>query len=658
MESRNGSLLKINHFTLALWLTVVGAGAAQRAQAQKPSTPAVRPAAASADKASTAAATDNSAATPGIGIIYGRGTAYTIPIFTSTHVIQNSLVTQTGNGITVNGTVGAVSFSGDGSGLSNVNASTLGGVGASSFAQQGASNNFTADQTITGNLNLTGYINSAFSFQGNLTDQNGQEGANVLGGFVGNSAFAGNSIAPGTIGATIGGGGGAYDPSLLPRHPARKKIPRRSGSGVDSLRNPFARRSPLQSSSEQSAETEQEPPPGLISGGNSVTNNPITPCCPSWATIAGGLRNTASGFAATVGGGFGNTSSGNYSTVAGGDVNSASAQETTVAGGTGNAASDVDSTVGGGYQNTASGFGDGYGSSTVAGGYQNTASGDDSTVGGGYQNTASGNSSEVSFIDIGKATVAGGLSNTASGNLSTIGGGGANTASGDLATVSGGGSPTGVGYGENTASGYASMVPGGSYNSAAGEFSFAAGCFAIANYASSFVWNGSNTCVGVQDTAASQFVAAAPGGFYFYTSQNGSLGSGATLPSGSGSWSSLSDRNAKANFLAIDPSSLLKKLAAMPVATWNYKTQDDSIRHLGPTAQDFHEAFGLGEDDKHISTVDAEGVALAGIQALYQTVTVLQRNLAELRSTIADKDQQIAELRERLSHVEESAGRN
>ena len=38
---------------------------------------------------------------------------------------------------------------------------------------------------------------------------------------------------------------------------------------------------------------------------------------------------------------------------------------------------------------------------------------------------------------------------------------------------------------------------------------------------------------------------------------------------------------------------------------------------MGPTAQDFYAAFGLGEDERHISTVDADGVALAAIQGLY-----------------------------------------
>ena len=130
----------------------------------------------------------------------------------------------------------------------------------------------------------------------------------------------------------------------------------------------------------------------------------------------------------------------------------------------------------------------------------------------------------------------------------------------------------------------------------------------------------------------------------FYTSPT--LTTGATLASGSGSWSMLSDRNVKANFSAVDGQDLLARLAAIPVSTWNYKAQPDLVRHMGPMAQDFHAAFGLGADDKHISTVDAEGVALAAIQALYQTVTELKRDLG-------DKDQQIAELRARLARMEQ-----
>ncbi len=63
---------------------------------------------------------------------------------------------------------------------------------------------------------------------------------------------------------------------------------------------------------------------------------------------------------------------------------------------------------------------------------------------------------------------------------------------------------------------------------------------------------------------------------------------------------------------------LLARLNALPMSTWNYKAQDSRFRHLGPMAQDFYGAFGLGEDDKHIDDIDGQGVALAGVQALYR----------------------------------------
>ena len=92
----------------------------------------------------------------------------------------------------------------------------------------------------------------------------------------------------------------------------------------------------------------------------------------------------------------------------------------------------------------------------------------------------------------------------------------------------------------------------------------------------------------------------------------------------------------------MDELGLLQKLDAIPVLTWNWKAQAPAIRHLGPTAQDFRAAFGLGEDEKRISTVDAEGVVLPGVQALYRLVREkearierLERELAELRAAVA-----------------------
>ena len=43
---------------------------------------------------------------------------------------------------------------------------------------------------------------------------------------------------------------------------------------------------------------------------------------------------------------------------------------------------------------------------------------------------------------------------------------------------------------------------------------------------------------------------------------------------------------------------------------------DKDSKHIEPMAQDFYAAFGVGPDNKHITTIDESGVALAAIQGL------------------------------------------
>jgi hypothetical protein len=56
---------------------------------------------------------------------------------------------------------------------------------------------------------------------------------------------------------------------------------------------------------------------------------------------------------------------------------------------------------------------------------------------------------------------------------------------------------------------------------------------------------------------------------------------------------------------------------------------------LGPTAQDFHAAFHLGDDDKTIATVDEAGVALLAIQALERRTREQASEIAALRAELA-----------------------
>jgi len=288
--------------------------------------------------------------------------------------------------------------------------------------------------------------------------------------------------------------------------------------------------------------------------------------------------------------------------------NIVNAEYGTIGGGLRNTAGNNGSTVGGGIGNLANGV-----YSMVGGGGQNTASANFATVGGGSSNTAGGNT----------ATVGGGLRNNASNIANTVGGGADNTASGNYATIGGGQ--------VNRATGIQSTVPGGQFNTAAGSGSFAAGLRAKANHDGAFVWADS-VFVDFASTAANEFNVRASGGTRIFS--NATATTGVLLAAGNGSWSSASDRNLKANFRTVDTLSILEKLLAMPLTTWNYKANTD-IRHIGVMAQDFFAAFGgLGLDDKHIDTVDADGVALAAIQGLNRKLEVSNTELKKENSEL------------------------
>ena len=100
-------------------------------------------------------------------------------------------------------------------------------------------------------------------------------------------------------------------------------------------------------------------------------------------------------------------------------------------------------------------------------------------------------------------------------------------------------------------------------------------------------------------------------------------------------WQNGSDRNGKEQFTTINPRAVLEKVSALPITEWKYKVEADGTEHLGPMAQDFHAAFGLnGADDKHIATVDEEGVALAAIQGLNQKLEETRAENADLRARL------------------------
>ncbi|MEM7342625.1 MAG: tail fiber domain-containing protein [Chloroflexota bacterium] len=272
---------------------------------------------------------------------------------------------------------------------------------------------------------------------------------------------------------------------------------------------------------------------------------------------------------------------------------------------------------------------------TIGGGVGNMVDGNIGTIGGGLHNT----------VNEQYGTISGGRSHTVGGGYGTISGGINNTVNNWYGTISGGS--------HNIVSGNYATVPGGRSNSALGNYSFAAGYRAKANADGCFVWadsyDGDVTC-----SIANAFYARARGGVRFYT--NSSLTTGVTLAAGGGSWSSISDRAAKENFVPVDGQAILAEVVAMPIESWNYIAQDPSIRHMGPMAQDFHAAFGLGVDNKHINTIDADGVALAAIQGLNQKVETVETENELLVQANTQLRADLAEMEARLAALEALIG--
>ena len=85
----------------------------------------------------------------------------------------------------------------------------------------------------------------------------------------------------------------------------------------------------------------------------------------------------------------------------------------------------------------------------------------------------------------------------------------------------------------------------------------------------------------------------------------------------------------------MDARDILARVAALPVTHWSYRNEP-GVRRIGPVAQDFHAAFGLGSDDKTIATGDETGVALAAIQGLHQLVQEKDARIDALEQTIEE----------------------
>jgi hypothetical protein len=273
------------------------------------------------------------------------------------------------------------------------------------------------------------------------------------------------------------------------------------------------------------------------------------------------------------------------------------------------------------------------GDHSFAAGLATTASGSESMA-LGNNGTASG---ERSFAFNGTATAVGAVA-IGSGAQATTEEAiafGPSSISGGLASVT---------IGPSIATGNFAVAIG-LQNRAGGQFSVAIGKNARVSHQGSCVIGDASASFSsdsVYSSTNNQMTMRYVGGFRLFTTQN--LSSGVSLAAGGGSWASISDFRKKENFHEIDKEDVLKKVAALPITNWNYKTQPDTYRHIGPMAQDFYAAFkldGIGNDTT-INTIDIDGVNMVAIQALEQRTVDLQKENAQLKAQLQTMNERMA----------------
>jgi len=264
-------------------------------------------------------------------------------------------------------------------------------------------------------------------------------------------------------------------------------------------------------------------------------------------------------------------------------------------------------------------------------------------------------------MSLGRSTTASGTHSlalnadaTASGDRSVAMNGGT-TASGDLSTAMGQ-ATTASGFGSvsmgthTTASGNESLamvvnttasstgaLATGDATVASGLTSVALG-FHVSAGEGSFVFGDRSSSTDGYAAGVNQFLVRAYGGLGF----NSGPGIGCDLPAGQGAWSCTSSRLAKEGFKDVDGEDVLDKLSGIRIQSWRYL--GTSAVHVGPVAEDFRAAFGLGDGSTKIATVDAEGISLVAVQALERRTVRLQEQNDELRAELAALRKQVEKL--------------
>jgi hypothetical protein len=215
----------------------------------------------------------------------------------------------------------------------------------------------------------------------------------------------------------------------------------------------------------------------------------------------------------------------------------------------------------------------------------------------------------------------------------------------------------GVAIGQNNWSDGDAAVAIGYTVTADADYSMAFGYRASTNgHTGAKVFGDASTTDSIEAVANNEFAVRAAGGFRFRS--NATLTNGCNIAAGGASITCASSRTLKENYFAVDGEDVLRRMRGIPVTTWNYIDEGRQSRHMGPFAEDFWNAFRLGDDPRGIGHLDIDGVNFAGVKALdtrttgqAERIRTLEARNAEQAEHIRTLDAQLAELRQMVQAI-------
>jgi trimeric autotransporter adhesin len=186
------------------------------------------------------------------------------------------------------------------------------------------------------------------------------------------------------------------------------------------------------------------------------------------------------------------------------------------------------------------------------------------------------------------------------------------------------------------------------------DHTLALGKFASNNgFSGTFVWSDASATAladTFKNTANNEFAARATGGFRFRTNLTGTTG--CNLPAGSGVFNCTSSKLTKENF--VSEGDVIGRLRKIPITSWNYISEGQQVRHLGPMAEDFYSQFKLGTGNTSIGVQDLAGVSIAAVKELDEQLQQKDAQIEKLQDEVKQLRANQSELEKRLQMIEQS----